>query len=189
MNGTPARRRILSGLMVFAAVASFGAAAATRGLWLDVPFVRQAPEGCGSACIAMVMRYWRHDAPRLADQDLDPEQIQRLLYDPQAGGIRARDMERYFQQKGFQTFAFRGDWQDLEHHLAQGRPLIVCLREGRLEHTLHYVVVAGLDDAQGVVLVNDPADRKLRKIERTKFLDRWRAMDFWTLLALPRQSP
>lgn len=160
-----------------------------RSFWLDVPFVRQSPEGCGAACISMVMRYWYKDDHVHSREDSDPAVIQRRLFDRRAGGIVAADMERYFQEKGFRTFAFRGDWKDLQNHLSKGRPLIVCLGEGSLQHTLHYVVVVGLDDVQGVVFVNDPARRKLLKLDRARFEKRWSVMDSWTLLALPRRNP
>jgi ABC-type bacteriocin/lantibiotic exporter with double-glycine peptidase domain len=170
-------------------VCALAGAPRPQNLWLDVPYVRQAPEGCGAACIAMVMRYWARAAQALAGPDADPATIQKLLYDPRAGGIKAPDMERYFLQNGFRAFAFRGRWEDLREHLAQGRPLIVCLREGgALSHSLHYVVVVGLDDEQNVVLVNDPAGRKLMKLDFSNFQRKWSATNGWTLLALPRQG-
>jgi hypothetical protein len=52
-------------------------------------------------------------------------------------------MERYFQQNGYLTFAFAGQWSDLKQHLEKGRPLIAALKPGSLV-PLHYVVVAGL---------------------------------------------
>ncbi|PYU98718.1 MAG: hypothetical protein DMG26_17970, partial [Acidobacteria bacterium] len=68
----------------------------------------------------------------------------------------------------------------------KGRPLIVCLREN--SRPPHYVVVTGLDGQQGFVLVNDPARRKLLKLDRTGFEEGWSATQNWTLLALPRQD-
>src|SRR5207248_6187286 len=44
----------VSASAVFAVVAS-GAA----GFWLDVPYVHQEKDGCGSASLAMVLRYWQ----------------------------------------------------------------------------------------------------------------------------------
>ena len=162
---------------------------AGSGVWLDVPFVKQAPEGCGAACISMVMKYWLKDGAGASSDDADAEKIQSQLFDPKAGGIKASDMEGYFKQKGFNTFAFHGEWTDLETHLAKGRPLIVCLREGgAFQHSLHYVVVVGVDDAQNAVLLNDPAARKLARLDRARFEKRWAAMEHWTLLALPRQE-
>jgi predicted double-glycine peptidase len=90
-------------------------------------------------------------------------------------------MEGYFREKGFQTFAFRGEWADLQNHIEKGRPLIVCLKEGA---PLHYVVVAGVD--AGFVMLNDPARRKLLKLDRAAFVRDWK--DRWTLLAVPRQA-
>jgi len=34
------------------------AAAGDSGLWLDVPYVHQEKDGCGSASLAMVLQYW-----------------------------------------------------------------------------------------------------------------------------------
>ena len=159
-------------------------AAQQPGVWLDVPFVRQEKYGCGAASIAMVMQYWQRQQGVMPSAD--PEQIQRALYSRRAHGIYASDMERYFQQHGFRTFAFAGDWKDLKEHLEKGRPLIVALKPGSAD--LHYVVVAGLDGQQGVVLKNDPAERKLLKQDRSDFEKEWKAAGNWTLLAVPQQG-
>jgi len=166
-----------------------GALAAGPGMWLNVPFIRQQAQGCGSACIAMVMQYWL----KSQDADVPPAArargIQNALYRPKAKGIYASDMERYFRQNGFRVFAFRGGMEDLQHHLAQGRPLIVCLEDSGKNGPLHYVVVVGLDREDGVVLLNDPAQRKLLKMDRADFEKRWLPMHNWTLLAVPRPAP
>ncbi len=157
-------------------------AAEQPGIWLDVPFVKQEKDGCGAASIAMVMRYWRRAQGSVATEDA--KQIQQGLYSRQAHGIYASAMERYLQQHGFRTFAFRGEWKDLLEHLEKGRPLIVALRTGH--DNLHYVVVAGLDWQEGVVLKNDPAERKLLKQTRSSFERDWKAAGNWTLLAVPQ---
>jgi ABC-type bacteriocin/lantibiotic exporter with double-glycine peptidase domain len=159
-------------------------AAAPPAQWLDVPFVKQPPEGCGAAVTAMVMQYWLQQQGRTATGSADVAGIQRALYSRRAHGIYASDLAWYFQVNGFRTFQFRGQWLDLKHHLDQGRPLIVALqpRHGAL---LHYVVVAGLEQDPDVVLLNDPATRKLLKQDRLTFEKQWTAADDWTLLALP----
>ncbi len=154
------------------------------GVWLDVPFVRQDKNGCGAASIAMVMDYWQRKQGKLPSTD--PEQIQRALYSRPAQGIYASDMERYLRNHGFRTFAFAGQWKDLKAHLEKGRPLIVALKPGG--SNLHYVVVAGLDWQQDVVLKNDPAERKLLKQGRSDFEKEWKAAGNWTLLAVPQQE-
>jgi ABC-type bacteriocin/lantibiotic exporter with double-glycine peptidase domain len=164
----------LIGLCLLSALRS----AETSAVWIDVPFVKQEPNRCGAAAVAMLMRYWEREA--------DPQTISQVLYSQKVQGISGADVERFLRESGFRTFVFRGEWQDLEQHLAKGRPLMVCLRPGHAA-PLHYVVVAGVDASQGVVFVNDPARRKLLKVERGTFEKDWNAANGWTLLALPQQ--
>src|SRR4051812_8353430 len=100
--------------------------AAASGVWLDVPFVPQRDEGCGSASIAMVMQYWLKQQGRTPDAGAEEPAIYRALYSKQAGGIYASDLEAYLQGQGFRTFAFRATWSDLQQHLEKGRPLIAA---------------------------------------------------------------
>lgn len=159
-------------------------AAEESGVWLDVPFVAQKKNACGAASIAMVIQYWESQQGKPVSSNA--EQIERMLYSPEAHGIYASDMQRYLQGQGFQTFAFQGDWKDLKEHLEKGRPLIVALNDGH--RNLHYVVVAGLDWTQDLVLKNDPAERKLLKQGRSSFEKQWKAAGSWTLLAVPPQG-
>jgi ABC-type bacteriocin/lantibiotic exporter with double-glycine peptidase domain len=159
-----------------------------RALWLDVPFVTQPNEGCGAASIAMVMHYWsRHSDSTPAIAHPDVTEILHALHSDAAHGIYASDMVRFFEQNGFRTFAFAGQRADLEQHLAKGRPLIAALKPGA-GLPLHYVVVAGLDPQQHVILLNDPAQRKLLKEDDARFAREWKAAGNWTLLALPVSS-
>jgi ABC-type bacteriocin/lantibiotic exporter with double-glycine peptidase domain len=161
-------------------------AAHLPGVWLDVPFVKQEKDGCGAASIAMVMQYWQAQQGQPANDSSDSLQIQRTLYSAKAHGIYASDMERYFQAKGFRTFTIRAEWEDLEQHLGKGRPLIVALKPTP-GAALHYVVVTGLGPE--VVMINDPAQRKLLQQDRTSFEREWSAAGKWTLLALPQSQP
>ena len=114
--------RRLVRLIALSIICCSGSAAASEGVWLDVPFVRQDKDGCGAASIAMVMQYWLKQQDRPDNGSADAEQIKRALFDPGARGIYASKMEAYFQQHGFQTFSFRGEWKDLQQHLVKGRP-------------------------------------------------------------------
>jgi len=159
------------------------------GMWLDVPFVKQEKDGCGAASIAMVMQYWLKQDGRAMADSADATQIQNALYSRKAHGIYASDMEEYLQQHGFRTFAFRGRWDDLKHHLVKGRPLIVALKPRAGNVPLHYVVISGLDSEPDVVMMNDPALRKLLKQARPVFEQEWTAAGNWTLLAMPQVKP
>ncbi|HEX7730763.1 MAG TPA: C39 family peptidase [Terracidiphilus sp.] len=158
--------------------------AAAQGVWLDVPYIHQQREGCGSASLAMVMQYWEHKQGREATTASDEAIIQRALFSPKAHGIYASAMTKYLEANGYRAFAVAGDFSQLRHHLEKGRPLIVALNPGA-GLPLHYVVVVGLDPAQSVVLVNDPEVRKLLKLDQDEFKKQWKAAGFWTLLAVP----
>ena len=158
--------------------------AGTPGVWLDVPFIKQEKDGCGAASIAMVMQYWQKQ--RNTRVDADAVAIQRALYSDIDHGIRASELEQYFQKHSFQTFAFTGTWDDLKQHLEKGRPLIVAVKPSELETQLHYVVVVGVDTEQNIVYLNDAAQRKLLKQARADFEKQWSATKQWTLLALPK---
>jgi len=157
------------------------------GLWLDVPFVEQQKNGCGAASIAMVMQYWEQHQGQSVRPEAEPSQIFRSLYSEPAHGIYASAMERYFQQNGYRAFAFAGKWTDVESELQKGRPLIAALKSGS-GPSRHYVVVVGLDARQQLVLVNDPAQRKLLQEDASRFEREWKAAGHWLLLAVPETS-
>ena len=157
------------------------------GLWIDVPFVEQTRDGCGAAVIAMVMQYWEHQQGKPTSPGADASRILGALEPSGNGGIYASAMTNYFKQNGFRAFAFSGQEQDLRAHLAKGRPLIIALKPGA-GLPVHYVVVAGLDPDQHMVLLNDPAQRKLLKEDSGRLEREWKAAGHWTLLALPATS-
>jgi uncharacterized protein YvpB len=174
------------GFAIFGACpAAFGAG--TANLWLDVPFIPQQTNGCGAASIAMVMQYWEKQRGQPTRPEAEPAQILRALYSSSARGIFASAMTSYFQAHDYRAFVFAANSIDLERELHYGRPLIVALKPDS-GSSLHYVVVAGLDEPQQVVLVNDPAQRKLLKEDQSEFEREWKAAGNWALLAVPETS-
>jgi ABC-type bacteriocin/lantibiotic exporter with double-glycine peptidase domain len=159
--------------------------AQSAGLWLDVPYFKQEKDGCGAAVIAMVVQYWNQQQPGTT-VPVDPVRIQKSLYSKRAHGIYASDLERYFQDHGFRTFILKATWEDFQHHLEKGRPLIVALKPLTGQTSLHYVVVVGVNPSENTILVNDPAQKKLLKMERPAFEKEWDVVQRWTLLALPK---
>ena len=182
-------RKTLSSAITVAAVCGSVAlfAAGSANLWLDVPFVAETKDGCGAASIAMVMQYWEHQQNQPAKPEAQPLQIFHALYSEAAHGIYASAMARYLEANGFRAFAFAANWMDVERQLHYGRPLIVALKPGS-GSSLHYVVVAGLDEPQQFVLVNDPGQRKLLKEDQSQFEREWKAAGNWALLAVPLPS-
>ena len=154
-------------------------------MWLDVPFVKQTEEGCGSASLAMVLQYWNGRGTALAAALADAGAIQRKLYSRKAHGIPASEMERYLKESGFRVFALAGAWSDLREHLEKGRPLIASIQPRSGKVPLHYVVITGIDWEREAVFVNDPARGKLVRVERAEFEREWQAGHNWMLLAVP----
>lgn len=155
--------------------------------WLDVPFVHQVGAGCGAASIAMVMQYWIRQVPHLDAVDANGDRIYRMLAPSPEQGIQGRALQRYLEEHGFAAFVFEGELQDLRHHLAKGRPVIVCLAPKGRRAPQHYVVVAGA--GQKAVMLNDPARGKLVREDLGHFLRAWKATGNWALLAVPRRIP
>jgi ABC-type bacteriocin/lantibiotic exporter with double-glycine peptidase domain len=172
-------------LSLFPALPAQAAPAKSSGVWLEVPYVKQTEDGCGSAAISMLLQYWGAHGTPVAAGRADAAAIQKQLYSPKAHGIFASDMEHYLRESGFREFAVRGAWSDLRQHLEQGRPLIVSIQPGSVKLPLHYVVVTGIDWEREAVFINDPARGKLLRIERPDFEKEWQAARNWMLLAVP----
>jgi ABC-type bacteriocin/lantibiotic exporter with double-glycine peptidase domain len=136
----------------------------------------------------MFLQYWRAHGVELALDQVDVAVIHRSLYSPKAHGIFASDMERYLKDAGFKTFALRGEWKDIQHHLSQGRPLILSVQPGGNRSALHYVVATGVERQYEAVLLNDPARGKLLRIGRETFEKEWSATQNWMLLAVPAKD-
>ena len=175
-------RRMFTKALLIGALSGALYAADVPGVWLDVPFVKQEKDGCGAASIAMVMQYWQQQRSQPASPDADAIQIQHLLYSAKARGIDASDTERYFQ-KGIPYIYNSRSREDLKQHLDKRRPLIVALKPEGGRAPLHYVVVTGMD--QQVVMVNDPAQRKLLKQDGSSLERQMSAADKWGLPASP----
>ena len=160
----------------------------SAGMWLDVPFVKQTEDGCGSAAISMVLQYWNAHGARIDPERADATEIQKQLYSRKARGIFASDMESYLKASGFKVFLLDGNWGALQENVKQGRPLIVSLQPGTARSPLHYVVVTGIDWQKDAVFIHDPTRGKLLRVERAEFEKQWRPNRNWMLLAVPEKA-
>jgi predicted double-glycine peptidase len=158
------------------------------GVWLDVPFVKQTEEGCGSASVAMLLQYWNEHGKTILPARSDAALIQAQLYSRKQHGIFASDLQQYLASSGFRVFAVTAEWNDLRKHLSAGRPLIVVLQPNGKNGPLHYVVVSGLDWEHDQIFLNDPARGKLVRLPRAEFEKRWQSAGSWMLLAVPETS-
>jgi ABC-type bacteriocin/lantibiotic exporter with double-glycine peptidase domain len=141
---------------------------------LQVPFVPQAKDTCAAAALAMVLRYW--------DADLAPDAIAGALLEPELRGIQGSRLAAFAREHGMTAIAYAGDAAQLRDYLAKGRPLIVAWKVGADRY--HDVVVVGVE-ADGDVLVHDPAEGPFRRVPSRLFEERWAGAGHWTLLVLP----
>ena len=174
-------------ILILLGVCGMLLAADLPGVWLDVPFVKQEKDGCGAASIAMVMQYWQQQRGQAATgfrRDTDPAPA---LLRQSSWHLRLRH-GTLLQGKRIPY---------IYNSRRVGRPAAAPGQRTSVDCgvkpvgggiSLHYVVVTGLDQEQGVVMVNDPAQRKLLKQDRSVFEQEWSAAERWTLLAVP-QTP
>jgi predicted double-glycine peptidase len=154
--------------------------------WLDVPFVPQREDGCGAASIAMVMQYWVRHNPDLNAAAADSDLIYKLLTPTRRRGVSGQALKDYVQKNGFKAFIIDGEFNDLEQHLAKGRPVVACLAPRGPRSPLHYVVVVGATN--DAVLFHDPVRGKLTREDRAQFLQEWKVTKNWMLLAVPNRA-
>ena len=178
--------RAAASVAAAAALAASALLAAGRGVWIDVPFVPQTRNACGAASAAMLLRYWSQQGAALEGADASLEQLHQRLYSAEERGALGSELAALLEEAGLRTFTFEGRYEDLSEHLSEGRPLVVCLKP-RGQSRLHFALAVGLDSAEDVVLLNDPARRKLAKMDRKEFLASWAGAGNWTLLAAPQK--
>ena len=116
------RQTIVNTLLVAVGATALACVAQESGVWLDVPFVKQGKNGsrrCQHCDGHAVLAAPAGLAPT-AVPDAPDIQLSSILRS--AHGIYASDLERYFEQHRYRAFAFAGRVQDLQDHLAKGRP-------------------------------------------------------------------
>ncbi len=213
----PAAQRLVLALCLFLCACSIGAAqpeadpapqpdaGADPPRWgpalvEGVPHVRQRPDFCGEACVAMAMQGLGHDV----DQDMV---FAASGVDPALGrGVWTPELKRALEHLGFdpgpvwerieaEPSAADLDraWSALHADLEQGVPSIVCMHyDDPPMDSEHFRLVLGYDHATDEVLYHEPAedDGAWRRMQRERFLALWplKGRQDWTLIRL-RMAP
>ena len=161
-----------------------------------VPHVRQKPDFCGEACVAMYLKTLGHDI----DQD-DVFNLSRT--DPLlARGAHTAELARAMTALGFKpgpvwhrvarnaTQDIRAQWEQLCRDLLKGIPSIVCMRTGKHRGASeHFRLVVGYDPQKDEVLYHEPAEHAgaYRHMKLASFLECWPLKydaQTWTLIRL-----
>ena len=145
-----------------------------------VPFFPQLEAQCGPASLAAVLNYW--------GETVSPEEIAKEIYVPRLRGSLSLDLWRYAQAKKFDASIHRGSLEYLQSHLMLNEPVVASLNLGyRLVPLGHFLVVVGLDPAEGTVITYSGTEKNSR-IPFDKFLSAWEKTGYWSLLVKPKNS-
>jgi hypothetical protein len=176
--------------------------AAPRGLKSvlvkDIPHIRQKPDFCGEACVAMYLNSIgkRIDQDYVYDQSgLDPVEgrgcytrelvlaVRRMGFQP---GRVWYSVETSKEKEGLST-----QFAALHSDLAKGTPSILCMRySDALETTEHFRLVAGYDAKTDEVLYHEPAVRRggHLRMKRAMLFKIWPLKyeeERWTIIRIP----
>ena len=183
-----------------ASLAARPAAVERRGsaLIAGVPHVRQKPDFCGEACVAMVLGKLGY----AADQD---DVFDAAGLDPlEARGVHTRELADAVERLGFRptrtwysVAPARADrelgalLEEMYADLDRGVPSIVCTRfDESPRASEHFRLVLGYDRGRDEIVYHDPAlaDGAYRRMPRALFVKLWPLKykrDQWTVIRIP----
>ena len=168
--------RAVAVLVAGLAASGTGAPAAVR---LPVPVIRQAPERCGPAALAMVLRFYGADSDALAEAD--------RAYDPVLKGSLITDLAAAARRSGWAAVVAEVTEDSLRAWLARGVPPILLYRRGVGAISVgHYGVVVGWDAARQRYALND-GGAETRTMARRDLVRRWRAAGSLALVLAPAE--
>lgn len=144
----------------------------------SVPALRQHGErDCGAAVTAMVLVYWG-----LPTSEADVRAASGVASDQ---GLPAEILRAYLRARGLVAFLFEGSFDDFEHELDGGRPVVVgVLKPYTTKIYAHYQLVVGMNRIRQEVVVIDPADG-WRVYSFEGFVREWKPTHFLTLAVSP----
>ncbi len=160
-----------------AALAAPGAAPAGGAVRLPVPVIRQAPERCGPAALAMVLRYHGAGPAALAEAE--------GAHDPAFRGSLITDLAAAGRRAGFAAEVAALPEDSLVALLRRGLPPILLYRRGAGPVSVgHFGVLVGWDPARARYALND-GGRAPRTVARDDLLARWRDAGALALVVRP----
>ena len=183
-NGRWAAASLIAALgWLWACPVEAAASASGRVLIKDVPHVRQEPDFCGEACVAMALN-------KLGYKVTQDHVFNLAGVDPALGrGCVTRELVGVLKRIGFEpgivwyrirpTNASReveAQWQALLGGLRRAVPSIVCMRtSSESDASEHFRLILGYDAAADEVLYHEPAveNGAYQRMKRETFLELW----------------
>jgi len=144
---------------------------------LPVPVIRQAPERCGPAALAMVLRFYGADSAALAEAG--------RAYDPVLRGSLITDLAAAARRAGFSASVRQVPEESLRVLLDARVPPVLLYRRGvGVISVGHYGVVVGWDAGRQRYAVNDGSGAT-RTFSRADLMRRWHAAGALALVVRP----
>jgi len=148
-----------------------------------VPHLRQKPDFCGEACIAMYLQKLGYKVTQ--DYVFNLSGVEPAL----ARGCVTKDMERVLKRVGFKPGIvwykidprkskeqLEAQWNILLANLRDGIPSIVCMHyDDRPKSPEHFRLVLGYDVKTDEVIYHEPAEKNgaYHRMKHSKFLGLW----------------
>jgi hypothetical protein len=166
------------------------------------PFIRQKPDFCGEADVAMALQ--RLGQPVTQDQvftlaGIDPTQGRGAVTNELATALRALSIEpgKVWYRIDPRNAAAQTDaqWRALHADLLSGQPSIVCMHySDEPKTTEHFRLVTGYDASTDEVVYQEPAedDGAARRMKRALFIKLWTfkpSADRWTMIRFQLPAP
>lgn len=146
-------------------------------LLLKVPYFPQQVGLCGPASLASVLNYWK--------EAVSVDEVAQAVYLPRLQGALGFDLVLFARKKGMRAENFKGSLGAVRDRLSQGVPLIAFLNLGnRLFPVGHFVVITGIDEERGRVIVHSGAEEN-KPIPYPTFMTAWEKTGFWALQIVP----
>lgn len=176
----PLRTSVLIILSLFLSV-SFAHTEIPSSYKIDgVPRIKQLHNYCGPACVAAVMQHYGEKTTQ--------EEVGKEIYDPLSNATNGADMLFYARQRGYASYSWNTDLEDVKKKLSQGIPVIV-LQQNSLEDTSgHYRVLTGYDDEAQKFFVMDPYYDNITEMKYSLYQKLSTKMGFWALIVAPLEK-
>lgn len=143
----------------------------------NVKFIKQKPNYCGPASLAMIFDYW--------GTSIGQDEIAGKIYSQELEGTTSIELVLYAIKKGFKAEMYKGNINDLKNKISNGFPLIVSHRQNEKKETVHYLVVWGFDDGKKVFYVHSGTEENHDMNYKT-FLKRWTLANNLTIFIHPK---
>jgi ABC-type bacteriocin/lantibiotic exporter with double-glycine peptidase domain len=173
---SPFRRRGVPAALLVGALLVSCASPEREVRLLDVPFLEQPPDRCGTASVAMVARFYGISP--------DMEALDRDIHIPALAGSIPALLAEGARRQGLDAEVRRCTEGEVHALISDGFPLIVMLAPAGREPRGHFVVATGSNPQTGALRIHS-GSQKDRWISSGHWRKRWKKAGCQIVLLRP----